>query len=314
MCTCNGEPFIEKMLRSILDQEVPPVEVVIFDDASEDNTVNILERMAKTTGIPVIVTVNESRLGVTRNFEVALQACSGDFVALADQDDQWYPDKLKRVSAQIERNSTRVPTVYLSDLDLVDESGVSLGKTFFQTGKQRKAPEGMWQQLLVRNNYPGCSLVFDRRILELALPFPSAAIMHDWWIMLLFSLIGNTVALKSPAMCYRVHSDNVKGVGSLSKSFSATLSSGLLRTGAGNVSAVIRQGEIAAARVESAGLKIPARMRLLLDSFDHSRLSRILPLLRSGVFFDRPRWESTLFIFSLLISKKCVRDGGGHYT
>ena len=97
LCTYNGEPFLSAQLRSIAAQDRPPDELVICDDGSSDGSLEVIRGFARCSRIPTRVVVNDKNLGSTRNFEQAISLCQGEIVLLADQDDVWYPYKLRRI-------------------------------------------------------------------------------------------------------------------------------------------------------------------------------------------------------------------------
>jgi glycosyltransferase involved in cell wall biosynthesis len=110
LCTHNGERFITEQVRSILAQSYPPAELVLSDDASSDRTVAvataIVEEHNRDHGdVRLVVMENRPALGVAANFAQAIAACTGDLVALSDQDDRWAPERLERGRAW--RFSTR---------------------------------------------------------------------------------------------------------------------------------------------------------------------------------------------------------------
>jgi glycosyltransferase involved in cell wall biosynthesis len=84
MATCEGERFVEEQLESIARQSRPPDEIVVYDDASADSTLSRVESVAARTGAPIRVERNSERLGITRNFERAIESCRGDGILLAD--------------------------------------------------------------------------------------------------------------------------------------------------------------------------------------------------------------------------------------
>ncbi|UOQ55172.1 glycosyltransferase family 2 protein [Hymenobacter cellulosivorans] len=91
----NHDQYVEQALDRILAQRVnSPWEVVVADDCSIDGTAAILARYQQR--YPDIVRVLPVELGVSRNFERAMQACLGKFVAIVEGDDYWTsPDKLQ---------------------------------------------------------------------------------------------------------------------------------------------------------------------------------------------------------------------------
>lgn len=116
MATYEGGRFINDQLSSIAAQTVLPHEVVIFDDGSTDNTVDIVRGFASSAPFEVRFVVNERRLGITRNFESAIYACKGGIVFLCDQDDVWYPEKVEKTLACFRRSEA--VGVVCSDADV----------------------------------------------------------------------------------------------------------------------------------------------------------------------------------------------------
>ena len=99
MCTYNGAKFIREQLDSIISQTYPIYELIIQDDCSTDETVAIIkEYMEKYSFIKLYV--NEQNLGFNQNFKSVVMKATGDYVAISDQDDVWFSEKIeKQVSA-----------------------------------------------------------------------------------------------------------------------------------------------------------------------------------------------------------------------
>ena len=95
MCTFNGAAWVEQQLASLAQQRRRPDELVICDDQSTDGTYDILTRFAVQAPFPVRLVRNDRQLGVTPNFSQAIGLCTGDNIALSDQDDQWGKRKLE---------------------------------------------------------------------------------------------------------------------------------------------------------------------------------------------------------------------------
>ena len=104
MTTYNGAQFVQAQLRSILEQTRQPDEIIICDDGSRDDTVNIIRHVMETSGTDRIRLVeNEENLGYIRNFYKAISLTKGDYIFLADQDDIWHREKLEKSLAIMER-------------------------------------------------------------------------------------------------------------------------------------------------------------------------------------------------------------------
>ena len=94
--TYNGEKYIIEQLESIRTQSVPVDEVLIFDDCSKDNTVEICINYIKMFHlIGWKIKRNEQNLGFVKNFIYGLYETSGDVIFLADQDDIWKYNKVE---------------------------------------------------------------------------------------------------------------------------------------------------------------------------------------------------------------------------
>src|ERR1700733_5344548 len=130
MCTYNGERYLREQLDSITSQTMLPAELIICDDGSVDSTLKIAEDFAHSSPFKVRVQRNSKNLGVTKNFEQAICLSSGEFIALCDQDDVWYPQKLAALSAKLSANP--LAGGVFSNADLIDENSRPLGKELWQ--------------------------------------------------------------------------------------------------------------------------------------------------------------------------------------
>lgn len=120
LCTYNGSSYIEKQLNSILDQQDFKVnEIVICDDNSTDETLEILNDFKAKHPSVFSIHVNEYNVGSTKNFEKAISLCSGDYIFLADQDDIWKEDKIKKTLAVFDKNPSAEGV--FSNADLIDQ-------------------------------------------------------------------------------------------------------------------------------------------------------------------------------------------------
>lgn len=95
MCTFNGEKYIKEQIESIINQSLVPDEIVICDDCSKDNTLNIIKETLDNWPGKVQLVVNEKNLGYRKNFEKSISLCNGDIIFLSDQDDVWNRNKIE---------------------------------------------------------------------------------------------------------------------------------------------------------------------------------------------------------------------------
>lgn len=95
MATYNGEQYLAEQIDSILSQTYPIHELIIQDDCSTDGTTSIARQYMENHPF-IKLFVNEHNVGFNENFRLAAMHATGDFVALSDQDDIWFPYKLQR--------------------------------------------------------------------------------------------------------------------------------------------------------------------------------------------------------------------------
>lgn len=101
MATYNGQSYIRQQLNSILNQTYQELEIIIVDDCSSDNT---LELITSFKDERITVLSNDYNMGVAKSFERAIENSSGDYIALCDQDDIWVANKLETLMVHIGNN------------------------------------------------------------------------------------------------------------------------------------------------------------------------------------------------------------------
>lgn len=210
LCTYNGEKYLQELLDSVQNQTLRPSELIWCDDRSTDATGEIAARFKETAPFPVRFSVNRQNLGPMQNFAHALSKVNGTHVALCDQDDVWLPQKLETLLDNFGGTETKL--VY-SDSLLVDENLNSLGGTFLEQRGNRHPKKDTLPFLLFQNTVSGCVSLFAADLLRIALPIPQAAIMHDWWVTLVASVLGDIRHVREVTTLYRQHGGNVIGGG-----------------------------------------------------------------------------------------------------
>lgn len=309
LCTYNGARFVAEQVRSILAQSSPAAQIVISDDGSTDATLDIVrtELAAAGSAAPeVVIFENPAPLGVTRNFEQAILACTGDLIVLSDQDDIWVPDRLARA----EREFVARPQLLLlhGDARLVDDAGEPLGHSLFEAieftaGEQREVRRGRALDVLLRRNVvTGATAAFRRSLLAAASPFPDAWV-HDEWLAMVAAMTGGVDFVGEPLIDYRQHGSNEIGA---SRPTMAVRRSRLREPRLERNRRLLARAEALEERVLALADAVPdavaglVRRKVAHEQFrsglPRARMLRIVPILRaasSGAYrrFGRARYD-----------------------
>ena len=199
VCTCNGERFLKEQLNSLVNQDYPNLEIIIVDDKSTDNTLNILNAFSSQYS-NIKVYGNEMNLGYKKNFEKAIQLCKGDYIALSDQDDIWELDKISKLV-----NHIGDAVLIYHDSLFIDNKGKSLNKKMSNILNMYHGNN--YKPFLFFNCVSGHACLFKRDIVEKVIPFPEL-IMHDQWLAFCATNLGEIKYLHEPLVYYRQHEDS----------------------------------------------------------------------------------------------------------
>lgn len=214
LATYNGEPWLAEQLNSIRDQQQVAVHVIASDDQSRDNTLGVLREHSTSLPLTILAAYPERCGSANRNFlRLVRDADIGDarYVALADQDDIWYPHKLSRAIAKL---GAERADAYSSDVE-----------AFWPDGRTRILKKSYPQKRLdyvFGSPGPGCTFVFTRRMfLEMrswiTAHFDALSMLwvHDWIFYAYARSKGyRWVIDDAPTMRYRQHESNEIGANS----------------------------------------------------------------------------------------------------
>lgn len=205
LCTCNGAPFLPQQLDSLLAQDHAPLELVAFDDASTDATWDVLQSYAPRFAAARLHR-NPRNLGLRANFEQALRACRGEWIAPCDQDDVWLPHKLSRM---LQAADARTTLVYADSL-LVDEQGRPLASRPRMSDRYDMISGDDPRMFALANCVSGHAALIRAGVLQRALPIPAGA-YYDWWVAFVATHLGRVQYVPETLVQFRQHEGNVSG-------------------------------------------------------------------------------------------------------
>lgn len=224
LATYNGARFLGEQLESLRVQTRLPDELVVADDASSDDTVQIVRDFARRAPFPVRVIEQESHQGTGANFETAMRASSGAIIAICDQDDRWLPDKVAVMAEHMAEHPRAL--LAFSDAVLIDATGRWISRSRWriagfgpaQWTAMERDPLG---EMLKRQVVSGCTAAVRRELVDALLPFPTGlhpalpAMMYDRWISLVAAAAGRVAIVPERLVEYRIHPAQQVGIPAL---------------------------------------------------------------------------------------------------
>ena len=212
----NGAKYLRTQLDSILAQTHKVDEIIVCDDASSDTTKEILEEYKNKNPNLFFFHYNNKNLGPTKNIEKAIQACTGDIILLADQDDYWESNKVETIVKWFEANSTM--------------NGVFTNGSLINSNGEIDSKYGLWDVMsfpynkvnnsqdlklyinTVENSVTGATLAIRNNLPFLKQPFPTINhLVHDRWLAINLAETNSLGILGEKLIRYRIHSDQSIG-------------------------------------------------------------------------------------------------------
>jgi len=217
LCTFNGAEYLSEQLTSILEQSVPPGEIVVCDDGSTDGTNDVVRSfMARFKEISWKHDINKEKVGVVKNFEKAIGLCREEIIFLSDQDDVWLPCKAATV---LQHFATRNFSIVFSDARIVDAQLNHMNLTMFERVGltnhylKRFHSNHFGMYLLLAGFYAtGATMAFRKQVVQKLLPVPESPwFLHDGWIATAGACMDEVSFIKEPLILYRQHSRQAVG-------------------------------------------------------------------------------------------------------
>lgn len=217
LATFNGAKFLKQQLESLQNQTYTKWKLLVCDDGSTDDTLQILNDFKNKSPNEVEIHLNRSKKsrGPSKNFNVLMLKSRARYVAFCDQDDVWLPTKLEHslnLLRNLEKNFGNLPILVHSDLIIADENLNVIRNSMVRTQKFDYSSNKTIAKLLVQNCVTGCTMVANRALVKLCGFIPKEAIMHDWWLALIACAFGKLEFLDESTIYYRQHGGNMVGV------------------------------------------------------------------------------------------------------
>ncbi|MEN9519548.1 MAG: hypothetical protein RLZZ381_2136 [Cyanobacteriota bacterium] len=200
--TYNSELTIQETIESIQKQTFTDFEIIVIDDGSQDNTVDVVKNLVKSESRLKIFPYENGGVSVARNR--GIEIARGEFISLLDGDDLWTPDKLESQLKAL-KNNPQAGVAY-SWSNLIDEDGKFLG-----SGGSPLYQGNVYQELLHGNFLSnGSSILVRREAVESIGNFPTDyPLASDWDFYLRLASKWPFVVVPKYQILYRQRSNSM---------------------------------------------------------------------------------------------------------
>lgn len=154
----NGERWLRESVESVLSQTYPRIELIMVDDHSTDGSGSLADSF-RQNNVKVIHNIKNAGINGSRN--IALQSAQGFLIALLDQDDVWFPEKVSEQMALF-RADASIDLVYADSY--YAEDFTRLSKRSFQMCEPHRGY--VYPYMLIKNFMPSLTVLFTRDLLR----------------------------------------------------------------------------------------------------------------------------------------------------
>jgi len=215
MASYNSAKYIEEQLLSILVQQGVSFKIIISDDCSTDNTLEVIAKVRQNYPDAIELYTASVNLGILGNFNKLMHYARADYIMFADADDVWLSHKITHTLSKMKelekQHGSSLPLLVYTDLAVVDRQLQTIDPSFWHYSHLKPRKHTTFNRQMRQNVITGCTMLINRSLLELSKPLPAGIIMHDWWIGLVALAFGKITFLEQSTLLYRQHGKN--GVG-----------------------------------------------------------------------------------------------------
>ena len=196
----QAETWIQETLATVKAQTYPRIETIVVDDGSTDGGTDIVAKLVESSSLPLRLLRTDNK-GVSRARNAGVLSSSGDYIALLDADDLWFPDKLELQVARLEESGA---AACVSGYELFDDlTGKTVGVVRFRNGSR-----SIRSWLALEGNgllLPSTALIRRTVLNEMRGFDPDLSVSADLDFALLLEEVGKVLTLAETLVGYRLH-------------------------------------------------------------------------------------------------------------
>lgn len=202
----NGAAFIEKQLLSVLKQLHQDDEVILVDDCSTDNTLEVVKSLNDSR---IKIFNNPVNKGCVATFEHAIKLANNDIVFMCDQDDLWVEGRAAILKNAIIKEQVLLVTSNMNYIDDQDKPLPDYRLDGVKKSQSKKYVKNITDMFIGKTSYYGCTMAFKKDFRNLFLPFPDYVVSHDLWIAMAANISRSNYHCDEVTLSRRIHGSNL---------------------------------------------------------------------------------------------------------
>ena len=215
ICACyNQSRYVIESLESVKNQTYKNLEIIIWDDASKDDSVKIIEEwISDHSDLNIQFIKNRENRGICKSLNTAQNQSTGKYIQLLALDDILYPDKITRHVEILEKSAENEVLVF-SEADLMDDLSKKYQNKFLAFHKNYLSLKSgnFYDDLMAANFIPGMSILFKSESLKKIGPWDENLLYEDYDMLLRLSKKYEFIFDEKTTVAYRLHDQNTHKV------------------------------------------------------------------------------------------------------
>ncbi|MCW6509563.1 glycosyltransferase [Lichenifustis flavocetrariae] len=268
LASYNAAKYGPALLDSLLSQTYQEFQLIVRDDGSTDNSLDLLRQYQPKFGGRMRIVQDGHPTGSAQgNFSLLLQESDADFVLFSDIDDVWLPTKTEHFIDLMQRHqsglSPDTPLYAFTDVVPVDASLQPVSEGYWKFKQIDPEISQHLNRSLICCPILGCASGINRALAKLTTPVPAEVTGHDWWALLIASALGKVVYSAERTLLYRLHQANVSTPKRVSLTEYARAENRFEKVRRG----MLRRSEQAQALLDAFGPAMTADKRRIVEGF-----------------------------------------------
>lgn len=196
----NHQDYVEKSLKSVINQTYKNIEIIVIDDGSKDNSVKVLKELQKNNDF---ILECQENMGVCKTLNKAIRKSSGKYVATLASDDYW---DITKIEKQVNALELSLDSEFCFTQALEFDSNTNEKISVFP---KKPLSGNVLNSVFIRQHIPAASIMFTRELFDSLGGFDESLKEEDWDFVIRSAARTKFIGIKETLFFYRSHETNI---------------------------------------------------------------------------------------------------------